>query len=131
MASTIRILSGNLLNGAADPDGFAQLASEVEADVVSVQELGDEQAEALSAIFPYGLLEPRDDFRGGGIALRHPGEVHLLPLAGRHGYRTKLSPKTWPLLSTPLEVVGVHIYAPHSGYGTGLWRRRPPSQRRP
>ena len=93
--------------------------------MVAVQELAHDQAEALSAAFPHGRLEPRDDHDGGGIALARPGEVSRLPLHRRHGFRVRLAPDHWPALEAPLEVVGVHVFAPHSAFGLGLLRRRP------
>jgi endonuclease/exonuclease/phosphatase family metal-dependent hydrolase len=93
--------------------------------VVAVQELAPDQADALAARFPYGLLAPRQDYDGGGIALARPGEVAMLPLAQRSGFRVTLDPSSWPDLTEPLEVLNVHVYAPHSFVGRGLLRRRP------
>lgn len=125
LGTPIRILSANLWNGGADPEGFARLACDLDADVVAVQELAPAQAEALSAAYPHGLLEPREDHHGGGLALRRPAEVRRLPLGGRHGYGTELLPGSWPGLSVPIEICGVHLFAPHADFGMGLLRRRP------
>ena len=43
-----RLLTANLANGAADPGAFADLVEAAEPDVVLVQELAPEQAEALA-----------------------------------------------------------------------------------
>jgi endonuclease/exonuclease/phosphatase family metal-dependent hydrolase len=96
--------------------------------VVAVQELGHEQAEALSAVYPHGRLEPRTDHQGGGIALARPGEVRRLPLRERDAFRVELEPGGWPQLATSLEIVNVHVFAPHSQGGLGLLRRRPQLQ---
>ncbi|HKJ23856.1 MAG TPA: endonuclease/exonuclease/phosphatase family protein, partial [Myxococcota bacterium] len=99
------------------------------ADVVAVQELAPAQAEALAARFPHGRLAPRADYDGGGIALARPAEVEPLPLAERHGYRVTLDPGTWPALARPLEILNVHVYAPHAFRGLGLWLRWPQFRR--
>jgi endonuclease/exonuclease/phosphatase family metal-dependent hydrolase len=125
LGNTIRILSANLWNGAADPEGFAALATRLQADVVAVQELAAAQAEALAAVFPHGHLDPRDDFNGGGIASARPAEVTRLPIRRRDGFRAELSPEHWPELHAPLEIYGVHLDAPHTDFGLGLLRRRP------
>ncbi len=125
MGSTVRILSANLWNGAAEADAFARLASDLDADVVAVQELAPAQAEALADAFPYGLLEPRTDYNGGGLVLRHPAEVRPVPMGRRHGYGATLDPAAWPMLDAPLEVFGVHVFAPHAYYGLGLPLRWP------
>jgi endonuclease/exonuclease/phosphatase family metal-dependent hydrolase len=111
------------LNGGADPGAFAELARRAGADVVAVQELGHEQAEALSAVYPHGRLEPDTNHRGGGIALARPAEVARLPLHGRDGFRVELAPGAWPQLAAALEIVSVHVFAPHAGLG--LLRRWP------
>lgn len=125
LGATLRILSANLFNGGADAGAFAELASRAGADVVAVQELGHEQAEALSAVYPHGRLEPGTDYQGGGIALLRPGEVARLPLRGRDGFRAELAPGAWPQLTAALEIVNVHVFAPHAHGGLGLLRRRP------
>ena len=43
----LRVLSANLWNGRAHPDGFAALVERMRADVVAVQEMGPAQAAAL------------------------------------------------------------------------------------
>ena len=57
MGGRLRILTGNLANGAADPQAFADLVRSYRADVVAVQELVPEQAEALAEVMPYGVLD--------------------------------------------------------------------------
>ena len=93
--------------------------------MVACQELGPRQAQALAAAYPHGHLAPREDHHGGGIALVRPGLVERLPLRGRDGFRVELSPDAWPGLPAPIEVLNVHIYAPHAEAGRGLLRRGP------
>ncbi len=97
---------------------------ELEPDVVAVQELAPDQAEALAAVLPHGRLEPNAASCDGlGIALARPGRVEPLPLAYRAGWRVALDPADWPALQHPLEIVNVHVLAPHARRGTGLLRR--------
>jgi len=91
--------------------------------VVAVQELAPDQAEALAAGLPHGMLAPRDDYDGGGIALARPGQVERISMAHRDGFRVTLRPDAWPELTAPLEILGVHILAPHADLGRGLARR--------
>jgi endonuclease/exonuclease/phosphatase (EEP) superfamily protein YafD len=128
LGTTLRIVSANLLAGGADPEAFASLVERLRADVVAVQELSPDQADALSARFPHGRLAPRGDYDGGGIALARPGRVEPLPLAARAGWRTTLEPDAWPGLAGPLEILNVHVYAPHAHGGIGLYRRWPQMQ---
>lgn len=123
MGATLRIVSANLFAGSADPEAFAGLAERLGADVVAVQELSPDQAAALAVRFPYGLLAPRSDFDGGGIALARPAQVEPLDLAERHSYRVTLDPGAWPELTRSLEILNVHLYAPHADRGLGLWLR--------
>ena len=112
LGQTLRILSANLWNGRADAEGFADLVLAMAADVVAVQEISPEQAEALSAVMPYGELQPGRDHNGMGIAMQRPGEMSRVPTVGRDVRVTRLEPAHWPQLSRPLEVLNVHITAP-------------------
>jgi len=114
MAGRLRILSANLWNGRADPDGFAELLEREGVDVACVQELAPEQAGALARALPHGVLEPADDYTGMGIALRQPAEPASLPLRYRPLRAARLDPKDWPGLSDPVSVWNVHVRAPHS-----------------
>jgi endonuclease/exonuclease/phosphatase family metal-dependent hydrolase len=121
MGSHLRVFSGNLMNGRADPEAFADLVRGSGADVVVVQELAHEQAHALSCVFPHGRLEPASDFTGMGIAVRHPAEFDRLSLACRDARIARLEPAHWPTLTGPLEIVNVHIASP--AWGTSSWSR--------
>jgi endonuclease/exonuclease/phosphatase family metal-dependent hydrolase len=115
MGSHLRVFSGNLMNGAADPEAFADLVRRSDADVVVVQELSPEQAHALGRVFPHGRLEPARDFTGMGIAVRHPAEFDRVPLACRDAWIARLDPAHWPALTGALEIVNVHIASPAMG----------------
>jgi endonuclease/exonuclease/phosphatase family metal-dependent hydrolase len=105
-----RLLTANLANGAADPGAFADLVEAAEPDVVAVQELAPEQAEALARVLPFGKLEPARDHHGMGIALRAPGSVRRLSLPYRSAFVAELA---WPEDDDPVEVLNLHLAAPH------------------
>ena len=92
--------------------------ADLAADVVAVQELAPPQAEALAAVLPFGRLDPARDFRGMGIARRSPGGVTRLPRAHRDAYLTEIEPPA----GAAIEIVNVHILAPHAGLP---WRALP------
>lgn len=112
-AVSLRIISANLWNGRADADAFAALVVELGADVVAVQELGFRQAKALGRVMPHGRLDPADDYRGLGIALRRPGEVWRLPLPCRDARVTEVVLDGNGGAAESIEIVNIHIQAPH------------------
>lgn len=125
MGGQLRILSGNLCNGGADPEALAELVRRSGADVAAVQELSRDQAEALAEVLPYGQLEPADDFTGMGIALRRPAKLERVALDYRDARVARLDPADWPELARPVELVNVHIAAPTvPPFWTQLVRRR-------
>ena len=125
MGSHLRVFSGNLMNGGADPEAFADLVRGSGADVVVVQELSPEQAAALSRVFPHRDLEPARDFTGMGIAVRHPAEFDRVPLTYRDAWVARLDPADWPALPGGLEIVNVHIASPTWGeHGWTQFTRR-------
>ena len=114
MRPHLRLLTANLLNGRADPARVAGLLEGLGVDVACLQELSAAQAEAIAAVLPHGKLDPRHDHEGAGIALRHPGQVERLPLPQRDARVVRLEPGHWPRLDATLEVLGVHLQAPHA-----------------
>ena len=72
---TVRFVSANLLMGKADPEAVARLARE-HADVIAVQELTPELAEALSSAlaqdFPHCEQRPKERASGVGLWSRYP-----------------------------------------------------------
>ena len=105
-----RLLTANLANGAADASAFADLVEAAEPDVVLVQELAPDQAEALARVLPFGKLEPTRTHDGMGIALRAPGSVRRLTLPYRSAFIAELP---WHQDDDPVEVLNVHLAAPH------------------
>ena len=115
------LLSLNCWNGRARPDAIAELLAAHHIDVVCLQELGPEQAEAVQSVLPHGKLSPARDFRGMGIATRFPAEVLPIPLRRRSAWATELRPADWPALPHGVQVIDVHLQAPH----TWPWRSLP------
>lgn len=114
MSKSIRVLSANLWYGKADSEGLAELIRHHGVDVFAAQELGYDNAEAISSELPFGVLEPTDHFNGMGIALRRPARYSQIPLALRPARRAVLDPADWDGLARPLDFVNVHFQAPHS-----------------
>jgi endonuclease/exonuclease/phosphatase family metal-dependent hydrolase len=114
VSARFRLVTANLaLDRGADPGAFARLVEDLGADVVAVQELGRAQAAALAAVLPFGRLEPRDDYRGMGIARRSPGPVARIPLPPRDAYVADLELVGPDGRSAVVEILNVHILAPH------------------
>lgn len=72
---TARVLSYNVGNGLAPADRLAHYLYYAEADIIGLQELADEQAEAierhLSAVYPHRVLVPAG-FAGKGLLSKFP-----------------------------------------------------------
>jgi endonuclease/exonuclease/phosphatase (EEP) superfamily protein YafD len=119
----LRLISANLRHGRADAGHFAELVRREDPDVVAVQELGPRLAEALAALLPHGKLEPTPDGMGMGVALRRPGAVERLGLPHRDACVARLAPEEWPGLREAVEVMNVHISAPHTRVPHS-WRER-------
>jgi endonuclease/exonuclease/phosphatase family metal-dependent hydrolase len=107
-------VTANLWSTGAEPAALGRLLESLRPDVLAVQELGPDQAEVIADLLPYGALEPRRDYDGMGIALRRPGEVERLALPKRDARLARISPEAWPGLGAPVEVVNVHVLAPHA-----------------
>ena len=108
-----RIVSANLWNGGAEPDAFANLVLRLEADAVATQELSPEQADALARVFPHGMLEPARNYTGMGIALREPAHLRRLKLPHRDARIADISCERPSGARLELELLNVHVRAPH------------------
>jgi endonuclease/exonuclease/phosphatase (EEP) superfamily protein YafD len=114
--SHIRLFSGNLLHGRADAEALAAQLAELAVDVACFQELGERQAVAIERVLPHGKLEPAPGPRcdlGMGIAARRPLATGRLPLPQRDARTARLEPADWPGLRSRLDVVNLHLQAPH------------------
>jgi endonuclease/exonuclease/phosphatase family metal-dependent hydrolase len=109
----LRVLSTNLCKGRADGEALGRQIEALDIDVIAVQELSAAQAGVISELLPHGKLEPTPERDGMGIALRHPGNVEHLPLHARDAQVVQLAPGEWPHLPEVVELVNVHIQAPH------------------
>jgi endonuclease/exonuclease/phosphatase family metal-dependent hydrolase len=109
----LRVLSANLWRGRADHLALVRQIEELEVDVMAVQELSPGLAGAISEVLPHGKLEPTPDCAGMGIALRRPGDVQRLSLRHRDARVVELLPGEWPDLADRIELVNVHVQAPH------------------
>lgn len=111
--NVIRILTANLGNGRADAAALIALIAHLQVDVVCVQELRPRLATALSQALPHGQLGTHRYHRELGIACRYEAAVVQFPLPKRPGWVARLSPAHWPQLRTPIDIVNVHMMAPH------------------
>ncbi len=112
----IRLLTANLYAERAHPERIAELLAALAVDVACFQELGARQASAIARVLPHGKLEPgasRRDHDGMGIAARRPLATSRLALPRRDARRAELAPSEWPELGEGLELVNLHIQAPH------------------
>jgi len=109
----LRVLSMNLRRGRADREALGRQIEALDVDVVAVQELSAAQAGVISELLPHGKLEPTPECVGMGIALRHPGSVEHLSLPDRDAQVVDLAPGEWPHLPDRIELLNVHIQAPH------------------
>jgi endonuclease/exonuclease/phosphatase (EEP) superfamily protein YafD len=107
-------MTANLWFQRSDPEALVRTLEEVGPDVLAVQELGPDQAEAIASVLPYGQLDPRSDYEGMGIALRHPSPVEAIALPRRDARVARLAPGSWPGLEACVEIVNVHVLAPHA-----------------
>ena len=114
MAGSIRVFSGNLWLGRAEPEALVELIRRYQIDVFAAQELGHAAAEAVSSELGYGCLEPHETFHGMGIAMRHPGRYERVPMTYRDARRVVLDPKDWLGLERPVDLINVHFQAPHA-----------------
>lgn len=116
----LRLISANLRHGGADPGALRDLIERENAAIVAVQELGPGLAEMLGGLLPHGKLEPTPDGLGLGVALRRPAVVERLPLPARDARVARLETEDWPELDERIEILNVHIAAPHTRH----WHRR-------
>lgn len=121
MSGRLRIVSANLWNGHADPEAFARLVESLQPDVVAVQEIAPEHAEALARVMRHGALVPARDHRGMGLALRRRAVVRRVALPYREAHVADVSLGDGV---EPAEVLNVHILAPHAQPPWWMWRVR-------
>ena len=112
----IRLITANLYHDRAEPAALAELLRAFAVDVACFQELGARQASAIARELPHGKLEPGAtprDHDGMGIAARRPIACSRLALPKRDARIATLAAEAWPELGAPLELVNLHVQAPH------------------
>lgn len=121
----VRILTCNLFSGRADLDRLATFVESSAIDVLCVQELGEKRRATLASALAYEHVAPHRENRDLAIFCRRPASIETLPLGGRDGIVARLSPSDWPGLPETLELLNVHIFAPHTWpYFPRRFRRR-------
>jgi endonuclease/exonuclease/phosphatase family metal-dependent hydrolase len=89
LGRTLRILSGNLLNGSAEIGPFLEQVEELRVDVLALQEVcprsADAMVDTLSEALPYGEIDPDHDCVGMALMARHPGVVRRIPMTWGFG----------------------------------------------
>ncbi|MEE3331021.1 MAG: endonuclease/exonuclease/phosphatase family protein [Myxococcota bacterium] len=125
MGQTLRVMSANLWWGKANAEGLLALIRLYDIDAICCQELGFEQAEAISEELAFGELSPSKGPKGTGIALRRPATIEVVPMTYRPLHVARLDPADWPELGAPVEIATTHLAAPHiPPYGIGPFTRR-------
>lgn len=120
---TLRVLTVNTGFGDAEPERIMELVREHDVDVLSLQELTPEAAEALSwqgvdEALPHSIVEPEYGAGGGALFARHPLERVAAPAETRFAmpYAELDVPK-----APPLEVVSAHAAPPMLPGAVGDW----------
>ncbi|HET7016854.1 MAG TPA: endonuclease/exonuclease/phosphatase family protein [Streptosporangiaceae bacterium] len=124
---TLRVLTANLFVGRAAADPLVELAGRTEADVLFVQELGEDAAIRLARAglgdqFPYLISDVGTEAeRGNGIYAKYPLRMcgPVLPTSSVQPIVTLAFP------SMPVWLVSVHTWTPKrpcTRPGVSLWR---------
>ncbi len=116
---SLRILTMNLYNGAADPTELAAVLDDEKPNVVAVQELSSNSATVLSEWGESTLLDPRDDVTGMGMAARTHLATSRVDFPGRNPIIGRFDGAPWGL--PEVELVNVHFTNPIS---LPLWDSR-------
>jgi endonuclease/exonuclease/phosphatase (EEP) superfamily protein YafD len=112
LGSRLRILSANLLNGGADIAAFTALVDSLDVDVMALQELAPDHADAVSETLPHGELAPHHNYIGMALMARRAGVVERVPLSWGFGQNLRLEPEHWPQLRETVVVTNLHVAAP-------------------
>ncbi|GAA4577574.1 endonuclease/exonuclease/phosphatase family protein [Planotetraspora kaengkrachanensis] len=111
---SLRILSSNLMIGAAPPPALVDLVRRLRPDVLTLQELTPEAAEGLDeaglgALLPYKVVRSRPGTGGSGIYARFPlTPGQAIDIGGFGQARATLAAPD----GRPVEIVSVHPCAP-------------------
>lgn len=110
----VRILNCNLQGGRANAAALQDIVASESVDLVCAQELSHDLATMLAEILPHNNMQHDRIHRANGIAARYPIRILPLELPARDGWIARLTPGSWPAIPRTLEVVNVHISAPHT-----------------
>jgi endonuclease/exonuclease/phosphatase (EEP) superfamily protein YafD len=118
-----RVLTANVSNGRASPEGLVRLVRAERPDVLSVQELTPEMVGALDAAglraeLPHRVMRPRSGAAGTGVYARVPLERRAPPPVSTFATTSA----RLRLAGLDLEVVAVHVRAPTSPSAVTAWR---------
>ncbi|MGK5672111.1 endonuclease/exonuclease/phosphatase family protein [Micromonospora sp. URMC 106] len=124
---TVRLLTANLLAGAADARALVDLVERHRVDVLTVQEFTPEARAdldrlGLDRLLPHRHLEPRPGTVGSGIYARFPvGEGGVRHNRGGWGFDQAYGTVTVPG-APPVRVESAHPAAPYAVDQVGHWR---------
>ncbi|MFG2060180.1 endonuclease/exonuclease/phosphatase family protein [Micromonospora sp. NPDC048871] len=124
---TVRLLTANLLAGAADPATVVELVRTERVDVLVVQEFTPSaQVEldrlGLDRLLPYRHLNPVVGTPGSGLYARHPiRDAGLRTLRGGWGFTQAYATVAVPG-AQEVRVESAHPSAPYALDQTGFWR---------
>lgn len=110
----IRILNCNLRGGRANAATLQGIVESEAVDVICAQELSRDLAAMLAGILPHNNMHHDRINRANGVAARLPIQILPLELPMRDAWIARLSPDNWPGVPRNLEIVNVHISAPHT-----------------
>ncbi len=121
----LRVLTVNMLYGAADPDQIVQLVRDNDVAVLAVQEFTPQGAAALKAsgidqLLPHQELSPKPEADGSGVYSRHP----MLTQSSRRnvgGFQQAFA-TIQPPGAVPVHVESVHPQAPAGADKFPQWR---------
>ncbi|MFG1651062.1 endonuclease/exonuclease/phosphatase family protein [Micromonospora sp. NPDC049275] len=124
---TIRLLTANLLAGAADASTLVELVREHRVDVLTVQEFTPDAQAALDRagldrLLPYRQLNAQDGTPGSGLYSRWPiGDVGVRDNRGGWGFSQAYGTLAVPG-GPPVRVESAHPSAPYALDQVGAWR---------
>jgi endonuclease/exonuclease/phosphatase (EEP) superfamily protein YafD len=131
--TTLRVLTANLLAGAADERAVLDLARRRNVDLVAFQEFtpGAEReldAAGIADVLPYRAAYPVEGVAGSAVFSRHPLRDPGVRTQ-RGGFRQAYATVLLDSVRT-IEFESVHPMAPHARHTTPLWRQNLDAQPR-
>ncbi len=122
---TVRVMTANLNEGQADPAAVVALARDNHVDVLALEELTDEELQALdqaglSDLLPYAQTNPRPTAGGTGIYARYPlsdsKRIRII-----QGFTETTATVQVPG-ARPVTVTAIHYCAPADPIQTFCWQ---------